>query len=191
MDSSIFESFRATLNGGGVKAVSAPQLFATPPELAARMVELADIVYFHRVLEPSAGTGNLLRAILSYSEPMPPEVLAVEINRDLCGALAGMQNNRLCVWQGDFLTFEDAQGFDRVIMNPPFENGADIKHIEHARGMLRDGGVLVALCADGPRQQRKLKPMAEESGGFYESLPAGTFKSAGTMVNAALLVIYK
>jgi len=38
-------------------------------------------------------------------------------------------------------------------MNPPFENGADIKHIQHAMKMLKPGGRLVAICANGPRQQ--------------------------------------
>jgi hypothetical protein len=31
--------------------------------------------------------------------------------------------------------------------------------------------------------------MAEESGGWWEDLPAGTFKEAGTGVNVALLLI--
>jgi len=30
--------------------------------------------------------------------------------------------------------------FDRILMNPPLDHGADIRHIEHARGKLRGGG---------------------------------------------------
>jgi uncharacterized protein YcaQ len=74
-------------------------------------------------------------------------------------------------------------------MNPPFENGADIKHIQHAMHMLKPGGRLVAICANGPRQQAILKPLAENSGGWWEDLPAGTFAEQGTNVNTALLVI--
>lgn len=187
MDSSVFENFKATLKGGGVRAVSAPHLFATPSDLAARMVELADIREGHRVLEPSAGTGALLREI-----PSAADVVAVEVNHDLGRALRsfGLARAVICM---DFMdmTVSDADRFYRVIMNPPFDNGADIRHIQHALTMLRPGGVLVAICADGPRQQRKLKPLAEESGGFYEPLPSGTFKDAGTMVNTALLLINK
>lgn len=58
-----FEAMRDTLRDGGVKAVSAPQLFQTPRELAEQMIELADIEPGHRVLEPSAGTGNLIGAM--------------------------------------------------------------------------------------------------------------------------------
>ena len=74
-------------------------------------------------------------------------------------------------------------------MNPPFENGADIKHIKHAVTFLKPAGRLVALCANGPRQEKELKPLAEDSGGFFESLPQGSFKQSGTNVNVAILVI--
>jgi tRNA G10 N-methylase Trm11 len=44
----------------GVQIVIVPQLFPTPPELADRMVELADIRPGQQVLEPSAGTGRIM-----------------------------------------------------------------------------------------------------------------------------------
>jgi 16S rRNA G1207 methylase RsmC len=47
--------------------------------------------------------------------------------------------------------------FDRIIMNPPFENAIDIKHIKHALTMLNPGGRIVALCAKGPRQREAFK----------------------------------
>ena len=75
--------------------------------------------------------------------------------------------------------------FDKIIMNPPFINGADIKHIEHAMGFLKPGGRLVALCANGPRQRYKLMPHADT----WEELPQGSFKDSGTMVNVAMLTI--
>jgi len=66
----------------GVQVVTAPQLFPTPPAIAARMIELAGIQEGDRVLEPSAGTGNILRAI-----DVPAHIVAVEINRALADAL--------------------------------------------------------------------------------------------------------
>ncbi|MDE2019827.1 MAG: methyltransferase [Patescibacteria group bacterium] len=87
---------------------------------------------------------------------------------------------------GDFLEQNGNLGrFDKIIMNPPFSDGADIKHILHARTFLNPGGLLVAICANGPRQQEALKPIAES----WEDLPAGSFKESGTGVNAALLTI--
>ena len=55
--------------------------------------------------------------------------------------------------------------FDRVVMNPPFGAGADIQHITHALKMLKPGGRLVALCANGPRQNAALRPLVDASEG--------------------------
>ena len=169
----------------GVQVIAAPQLFPTPPALAERMVEEADILPGHSVLEPSAGTGAILAALPNV-RPFG-SVTAVEINATLAASLEQVADETIC---GDFLEQNGNLGtFDRIVMNPPFENGADIKHIQHAMKMLKPGGRLVAICANGPRQQTTLKPLAENSGGWYEDLPAGTFASQGTNVNTALLLI--
>jgi precorrin-6B methylase 2 len=85
----------------------------------------------------------------------------------------------------DFLACNGDLGtFDRIVMNPPFERGDDIRHIEHALTMLRPGGRLVALCANGPRQREAFQARAD----YWEDLPAGSFKQQGTGVNVALCV---
>lgn len=186
---------RGILKSGGVQVVSAPQLYPTPADLAARMVELADIRMGSRVLEPSAGTGALLRAlpgVLPWGACRQTwvEVFAIEISPEVTKALRG-ENLAHTVRCADFLeiTVTELGQFDCVLMNPPFSGASDIAHIQHARQFLKLGGRLVAICANGPRQQAILQPLAEESGGFYEPLPADTFKEAGTSVNTALLMI--
>jgi protein-L-isoaspartate O-methyltransferase len=170
----------------GIKTVVAPQLFPTPPEIAERMVELAEIEPGMCVLEPSAGTGNLIKAVL---DTVDTEVLAYEINRGLCGHIEKAFPSYKCqVRQSDFLEVTDFQGqYPRIIMNPPFENAADIKHIHHALTMLKPHGRLVALCANGPRQREAFMGIAD----YWENLPAGSFKEQGTSVNVALMVINK
>jgi len=79
--------------------------------------------------------------------------------------------------------------FDAVLMNPPFVQGADIAHIKHALTMLKPGGRLVALCANGPRQNASLRPMVEARGGEWEELPADTFKEEGTGVRVAACAV--
>ena len=186
-----FKAMKDQLKNGGVKVVSAPQLFPTPVDLAARMVDMAGLEIGNRVLEPSAGTGRILEAFpgimpFGHVRQTALDVVAVERNQSLAqliekSGLAGQ------VKQADFLQCDDLGKFDAVIMNPPFENAVDIKHITKAIGMLKPGGRLVAICANGPRQNAQLKPMVEAAGGIWEVLPADTFKESGTSVNTVLI----
>ncbi|KGT73703.1 hypothetical protein MA20_42920 [Bradyrhizobium japonicum] len=179
-----FEAMRAMLKGGGVQVVVAPQLFPTSPELAAEVAELADIRPGHRILEPSAGTGALIEAARVHGAGSL-DIVAIEINHQVAQTL-GRSQQGVTIINADFMDMAGAvDKFDRIIMNPPFERGADIQHIEHARKFLKPGGRLVAICANGPRQRDKLMPIASE----WRDLPAGSFKHAGTSVNTALLVI--
>ena len=146
-----FTAMRETLKAG-IQVISVPQLFPTPPDVAARMVELAEIQPEHRILEPSAGTGNILRLLGNQTDKV-----AVEINPNLTPGLLRLGLSGLRVHEGDFLVCNGNLGkFDRVLMNPPFENGSDIKHIQHAITFLNPGGRLVAICANGPRQNEIL-----------------------------------
>lgn len=179
-----FLAMQATLKAG-IKVQAVNQLFPTPKELAQEVAELADIQPGEDVLEPSAGTGMLLGALGGRMFGHNPErgtVTAVEINPQLANRLF-REYPKTIVRTGDFLDMEGIGTFDKIVMNPPFEKGSDIKHIRHAMKMLKPGGRLVAICANGPRQQAALKFFASE----WRALPPDTF--AGTGVNAALMVI--
>lgn len=190
-----FAEMEASLKAGvQVKAVN--QLFPTPKDLAQEAVDLADIRPGDRVLEPSAGTGMLLGAMggrMFGHNPERGSVVAIEINPGLADRLS-RDFPLTAVVCADFLDVTTncesldkvlVAPFDKIVMNPPFENGADIKHILHALGMLAPGGRLVAICANGPRQTAKLQPLASS----WRQLPADTF--AGTSVRSVLLVIDK
>ncbi len=181
-------AMRETLKSG-VRVVTAPQLFPTPAPLAAEIVEMAGIEAGMTVLEPSAGTGNLLQAI---REATAGEAVrtAIEINTKLCEQLK-TQEPGADIHQADFLalTPETFGRFDRVVMNPPFANAEDIKHIEHALKFLKAGGKLVAICAGGPRQAERLDALARQMGGTFENLPEGSFVASGTNVRAAVFAV--
>lgn len=167
-----------------IEVVTAPLLYPTPPAIAARMVELLDIEPDQSILEPSAGSGSLIDAI----KGVRVFITAVEIEYNLYNRLRGHHGISHLI-HDDFLnlttkTIESQGKFDRIIMNPPFNGGADIKHISHALQFLKPGGTLVAICANGPRQNAKLKPMAHH----WERLESGTFKDAGTMVESVIMV---
>lgn len=177
-----FGQLRKALRAG-VQVVSAPQLFPTPPDVAARVVELAEIEPGMNVLEPSAGTGNLIRAMLD----LGASIYAVEINSELSRVLRDVVECRdlVDVRCADFLSLNGELGkFDRIVMNPPFRNGEDIRHIEHAKRFLAPGGRLVSVCADGPRQREKLM----EDATAWIDLPAGSFTESGTEVSTAIVV---
>ena len=198
----------------GVKAVSANQLFPTPPAIAKRLVALAGSTLAGcRVLEPSAGTGNLVRAIWNSATGADcVRVVAVEMSQELAKGLVSLRGMTVHANEGntavvcaDFLECspEERTGtftgqwlatgnpgdhtklgkFNVVIMNPPFENGSDIRHVKHALTFLKDGGILVGICANGPRQTEDLLPLCDH----WEPLPEGTF--AGTGVRTVLFRI--
>ena len=167
------------------RIVSAWNLFQTPAELAARVVAL--LPGKGRLLEPSAGLGRLFKAFRDVDADSP--VVLVEVAAECAGELyrATEGDANATLVQGDFFeqSPERLGTFERIVMNPPFERGADIRHIFRAREFLAPGGTLVAICAGGPKQRAKLQPIAEQ----WIDLPAGSFRSEGTNVNAAIVVI--
>ena len=160
--------------------------FDTPKEVARKVAMLAEVEPGHRVLEPSAGTGRLLAPMVK----LGAYCVAVEMDPDRCETLAQEFGGKALLISGDFLnlgTYTIGGPFDRIVMNPPFYRGEDIKHIRHAFGMLAKGGVLVAICADGPKQHEAFR----DAGEYWEELPAGSFKASGTNVNTAVVVLNK
>jgi len=170
----------------GVKAVSAPQLFQTPNELADRIIDDAEPADGLRWLEPSAGPGRLCQAIFRAVDTA--ELVAVDVSPQVAGICAAT-NKAAKVITADFLelSVDEIGSFDRVVMNPPFVDAVDIKHIKKAASLLNQGGILMAICAHGPRQVEALAAWARDSGGYFEKLPEGSFKDAGTNVSTALL----
>jgi len=79
------------------------------------------------ILDPSAGSGNLLtfinEKIGSYYK-RPKALHGIEIDGDLRNVLNG---KGLTVVHDDFLTFQTYYNYDVIIMNPPFSDGA--KHL--------------------------------------------------------------
>lgn len=143
----------------------------TPPDVAARMVHYLGRAGDYLTLEPSAGTGNLSRALIDAGHS-PRELVQVERHH----RLAGMLGQFGTVLQRCFLEYaEEARGrvqFPRVLMNPPFSDVR--KHVAAALSLMGHHGheeppCLVALVPITFRHDR-----AEE----LETLPADTFATA-------------
>lgn len=119
----------------------AHQFYPTPPDLAAEVVSAADIRPGHRVLEPSAGLGGL-------ASLLPADAVLVEASYLHCQLLTAKGFTEVDHY--DFLAWRDGL-FDRVVMNPPFDGGRAIRHLEHAASMVAPGGRLVAVLPAGLR----------------------------------------
>lgn len=184
-----FEAINKTVQAGG-KIAAVPNLFPTPPAVADIMVELAKISKDDVVLEPSAGTGNLIDAV-KRAGINPIVFTAIEQNQALREGLVARRArgewwDDMTILRADFLTVTSSElKFTKILMNPPFDKGIDIKHVEHALGFLEPGGKLVAIIAGGSRQAAAFKDRAS----YWEELPSGTF--AGTGVRSILMVIDK
>lgn len=106
--------------------------WATPPDIAARMAELADLKG-KRVLEPSAGSGNLMKAALDAGAVA---VTAFDIDqRNVNACRERFMPIRHCIAQmtcADFLEWPARKQYDVALMNPPWNDGVHWRHILHA-----------------------------------------------------------
>lgn len=164
--------------------------FDTPLDLAYEVTALAGIEPGMNVLEPSAGIGNLVRAIVAAGGV--PHAFEIDDKRRSILEASGLM--RFPVASGDFLTLEAAPTFMRVVMNPPFARQADIKHVLHAYNFLFPGGRLVAIMSSSVMfRENKLttdfRAFVAAHGGTMKALPEGSFKSSGTGVNTCVVTM--
>jgi tRNA1(Val) A37 N6-methylase TrmN6 len=138
-----------------------------------------------RVLEPSAGTGNLAKIAA-----LNCDVDCVEFQTKLAGALARSRLYRK-VYNTDFLRLvpKTTGLYDRVLMNPPFDRERDIDHVMHALQFVKPDGCLVAIMSAGTEFRDTKKSIAfrelmKKMNATWRDLPAGSFSEVGTNCNA-------
>lgn len=172
-----------------------------------------------KILEPSAGTGNLARRLASayktergkYPEPEKKvyyghDVDCIEVQPELAtklrnersfdassGSVRRIYRRVSC---GDFLAITPSEPYDLVVMNPPFDLERDIDHVIHALKFLKPDGELHAIMSAGTefRETRKaiaFRKLVEGMSGRFSELPAGSFSSVGTNVNTCILRVRK
>lgn len=158
--------------------------FPTPRPLIDRMLDAAQIRPGMRVLEPSAGKGDILDAIRE-REPQA-ESYGIESHPELAELNKLKGHN---IQHRDFLSVPTGERSigqgrpERIVMNPPFEGGADATHVQHAYDLLAPGGRLVAIMSEGPFQRQSVKDQQfrkwlESVGGEHESNPEGSFSGS-------------
>lgn len=187
------ETFRGILETGEVETLKEYrdkfQFFPTPDSLANYLIELSNIedCKTYEILEPSAWQWAIASKIQDIHnltcielDPKNMEILKTKI-------IEG-KNEFLCL---DFLDYDEKK-FDRIIMNPPFCNSQDAKHILHAYSLLKDGGTLVSVASSSiqTREGKVYDELRELPIEWFE-VNSGAFKESGTMVNTVILRIIK
>lgn len=150
------------------------QYYQTPEHIAKRVVEWADIKPGEQVLEPSAGQGAIADQIAKDAL-----IYCMDISELHCGVLRAKGYKR--VQCKDFLAYYPSVKWDKCVMNPPFADKRSEMHVKHAAGLLKDGGVLVAVLPASYKNKTIVEGMSHE----YSEVFHNEFQ--GCSVNVVLL----
>lgn len=166
------------------------QFFSTPPALAEWLVSLSDVKPGYAVLEPSAGTGAIIKAI----HKTCPEVVvdAFELMPENRQTLEKMINVSLV--DEDF-THGVPRLYDRIFANPPFARNQDIRHARMMYDALDpNGGEMCVITSrhwvNAPEKEcEQFRNWLHEVNAETHEIPNGVFDESGTSVATMAIVI--
>lgn len=153
------------------------QFYPTPPTLVTKMWACFKSDDYRLVLDPSAGNGDLIGA---KTRSIRKERLhCIEIDPTRQATLRGLEYK---VIDTDFLRHEGGFFYSHIIMNPPFNRGAD--HVLRALSMLYNGELVALVSASTVRHprgdaERELVAMIEMHSGTIEYM-TGAFQTSET-----------
>lgn len=169
------------------------QFFPTPADIADWLIELADLKAEHRILEPSAGQGAIIDAIVRQFPEMMVECF--EVMPENAAILE--KHNSASVIGYDFLKTDiEDESFDRIIANPPFSKNQDIDHINDMFQCLKSGGRIVSVVSkhwqlSNNKKETEFREWLESADAEIHDIEAGKFKESGTMISCCIIVIDK
>ncbi len=183
------------MGGESVNIKKEFQFFATPDNLATYLVSLADIDYGQAILEPSAGQGAIINAIMNKRGHGAPVYYCelMDVNKSVCEKISNT-----VFLEDDFLQLREGQNmsFDRVIANPPFNKNQDIDHIRKMYEVCKKGGRIVTIASNSWRTGSQKKQVAfrewlDDIGAEVQDIERGAFKESKTMVSSCIVIINK
>ena len=193
------DKLNAVIECGVLEPKAKTGYFPTPAALVGRMIELADLKQNHLILEPSAGQGHISDEICQTTGLNTNEMLICET---LPENITILRKKGYVVEEFEFIRMaEEFKSnkicFDRILMNPPFENQQDLTHVTTAFDLLAERGILVAIMSSGVlfRENKKTVAFREsilnKHADVIEKNPEGSFKESGTMVNTVMIRLVK
>lgn len=127
--------------------------YETPKAIAGRMVVAAGITSGQTILEPSAGLGVIADLILEWESDVTLHV--VEKVPEAQNLLTFKKLEVIPI--DDFLNADFNVAYDRIVMSPPWDQGADMQHVMVAAELLNPGGRLVALVSQKSLERKDHK----------------------------------
>lgn len=198
-----------------------PGFFPTPKKLVDEMIELADYEPYHTTWEPGAGFGSIADAVVEVTQdPSKINIVVCEKDTTLATILTEKgydvkANDMYDMVHGKRLLHG---GYDRILMNPPFEKLQDAEHVMHCYNYVKKGGKLVSIMSnrwtydsitlakafrawadmdedalDKLKHDNEVEVMMDDKRVFVKMNPDGAFKSSfnKTLVSTLTIVIDK
>lgn len=178
------------------------QFFSSSEAVIKILLRDLDLGPDSRVLEPSAGTGE----IVFEAGKRGAQITAIEIDQDRAAVLKDRArriatNCTVQLGVGNFLKMKPTADYDYVLMNPPFAGTHYMDHITHAFKFLKEGGQLRSVVPASAEVNESRKHVAfrkfvaenteKYSRGPFVDLPPQSFAHAGTNINTSVLVLRK
>ena len=140
-----------------------------------QMLEGVQIIPGSRVLEPSAGSGNLVQGILNKYPYL--SLYCVELNKELRDILKSKKFN---VIGEDFFKLTPDPRYDFVIATPTYKDNVDVEHIMHMYNFIREGGTIISLTypawtTHNSDRQRKFRYWLEDKNYSMKMLKDNSF----------------
>lgn len=131
---------------GIVKGEISKHFVPTPIPIIDKMINaLSPIEPNERILEPSAGYGHIADRLVERTSLAPSKIDVIEPISDLRNILNAKGYNLV---DYDILKYNPEYQYDKIIMNPPYDNGSDILHLLHCYDLLKKGGKLVCILPE-------------------------------------------
>lgn len=168
------------------------QFYPTPVAAAVRLVD-SYVPAGLRVLEPSAGVGAIVKALVA--EQPDVRVTAVEVDVERAARIPSF-GGRVTVLAANFLRLPPDPTYDMILMNPPFYGTHWMDHVRHAFEFLAPGGVLRTILPASAEVGRsdaheEFRTWAEARSRYgllrFTSLPPESFAESGTRVQTVIL----
>lgn len=168
------------------------QFFSTLSDVADLMVSKLEIQPYEKILEPSAGNGALINAVLRLHSNITIDCYELNpLNRKVLEKMINVN-----VLGDDFTRRIDDDEYDVIIANPPFSKNQDIIHLMKMWNNLRYGGRIACITSthwlfSNDAKSTEFREWIVGKCTFQHEFPNGTFKESRTNIATTLLILEK